>query len=115
MALQKPVARSRFSQMRMIAAALIGVAGCSRTTMPPSRDIQAKIPAIKSAAEKRDLSAAPKMVKDLESDDPAIRFYAIEGLERLTGETFGYVYYDDAPKRREAVMKWRRWLDQNNK
>jgi hypothetical protein len=57
------------------------------------------------------MSAAPQMVSDLDSDDPAVRFYAIEGLERLTGQTMGYVYYEDREARRPAVMKWRKWLD----
>jgi hypothetical protein len=99
------------------AVAALGVslsAGCagSDAQIPGLTGAQRKIPAIKSAAETRDISAAPEMVKDLESDDPAVRFYAIEGLERLTGETFGYVYYDDELRRREAVMRWKRWLDQ---
>ena len=105
----------RSQHVRLIILTILTVFGCSRTTMPPARDIQAKIPAIKSAAESKDMNAAPRMVKDLESDDPAVRFYAIEGLERLTGQTFGYVYYDDSAHRHEAVMKWRQWLDEHTK
>ena len=75
-----------------------------------------KIPAIKKAS--ADGPAAPKqtrtaqqLVKSLESDDPAVRFYAIRGLQNLTGETFGYVWYaDEVGERRPAVEKWKRWL-----
>jgi hypothetical protein len=52
-------------------------------------------------------------VKSLESDDPAVRFYAIRGLQDLTGETFGYIWYADDPNRRDALEKWRHWLDVN--
>ena len=74
-----------------------------------------KIPAIVGAAQHGDREAIPQLVRDLDSDDPAVRFYAIEGLERLTGETFGYVYYQDATERRPAVMRWRKWLEENHR
>src|SRR5690349_19562052 len=92
-------------------------AACSEPTGPrtvQNRDLAVKVPAIKEAAEKHDLSAAPQLVHDLDSDDPAVRFYAIEGLKRLTGQTLGYVYYEDRDRRRESVMKWRRWLDESH-
>ena len=95
---------------------VIALVGCAdppgpRTVHNP--DLTVKVPVIKDAVERHDLSVAPQLVKDLDSDDPAVRFYAIEGLKRLTGQTFGYVYYDDAERRRAAVMKWRRWLDEH--
>jgi hypothetical protein len=79
-----------------------------------SHDPAAKIPAIKKAVNARDSQTAPQLVKSLESDDPAIRFYAIRGLQDLTGETFGYVWYADDHNRREALDKWRHWLDENS-
>ena len=96
-----------------LAIALVAV-GCSEPTGPKtvaSRNLAIKVPAIKDAVANKDMSAAAQLVSDLDSDDPAVRFYAIEGLERLTGQTFGYVYYDDRDARRPAVMKWRKWLD----
>jgi len=73
-----------------------------------------KIPAIKRAADSRDSQTARQLVKSLDDSDPAIRFYAIRGLQRLTGETFGYVWFlDEGPKRRESVENWKRWLDAN--
>jgi hypothetical protein len=50
------------------------------------------------------------MVEDLSSDDAAVRMFAIGGLRRLTGETFGYNYYDDEDAREPAVKKWQEWL-----
>lgn len=73
-------------------------------------DPSGKIPAIKRAVEQQDMAAARQMIKDLESDDPAVRFYAIQGLERLTGETFGYRYFDDDDQRKPALEKWQAWL-----
>jgi hypothetical protein len=74
-----------------------------------------KIPGIKIAVEKKDLSAAKQMVRDLDSDDPAVRFYAIEGLRRLTGQTFDYKYYDDDLARQPAIQKWQAWVKEQEK
>ena len=75
-------------------------------------DPSGKIPAIKRAGRTHDLRAAPQLVKDLESDDPAVRFYAIEALKRLNqGDTLNYRFYDDADQREPAVASWREWLE----
>lgn len=73
-------------------------------------DPSGKIPAMKEAVRVHDLRAAPQLVKDLESDDGAVRFYAIESLRRLTGETFGYVYYQNEEQREAALKRWKAWL-----
>jgi hypothetical protein len=73
-------------------------------------DLTGKIPAIKQAVATKDLAAAQQLVTDLDSDDPAVRFYAIQGLQRLTGETFGYRYFDDEEERKPALGKWQAWL-----
>jgi hypothetical protein len=74
-------------------------------------DPSVKIPAIKKAVDERNLAATRQMVKDLESDDPAVRFYAVEGLRKLTGEDFGYSWFDeDDDARQAAVKKWQAWL-----
>lgn len=78
-----------------------------------SRDPASKIPAIKKAVNARDSHTAQDLIKSLESDDPAVRFYAIRGLQDLTGETFGYVWYAEEQNRRDALDKWRHWLDHN--
>jgi hypothetical protein len=73
-------------------------------------DPAGSIPAMEIAADHHDWHAVPPMVKDLESDDPAIRFYAIEGLRRITGQTFGFRYYEDEGQRQPAVDRWKQWL-----
>lgn len=45
----------------------------------------------------------------LDSHDPAVRLMAINGLERLTGQTLGYAYSDPEPKRTIAIDRWVRW------
>ncbi len=80
-----------------------------------SRNPAQKIPAIKTAVAQRDIAnAAAPLVKALESNDPAERFYAIEGLKRMTGETYGYVYYDDDAARKAATLRWKQWLDERD-
>jgi len=76
-----------------------------------SPDPVVKVPAIKQAVDDHDLSATRQMVKDLESDDPAVRFYSIEGLRKLSGQDFGYAWYEeDDLARLESVKKWQGWL-----
>ena len=87
------------------AACLLGVALAAGCTAP------VKIPAIKNAVRKRDRNALRQLVADLDSDDPAVRFYAISGLERITGQRFGYDYYADEQRREPAVRRWREWLE----
>jgi hypothetical protein len=74
------------------------------------RDPSVKIPAIKIAARSDGDSAIKQLVEDLDNDDPAVRFYAIHALEELTGETFGYRYYDDDLERADALKLWQGWL-----
>lgn len=99
---------------RVISVVFLLAAGC---TPSPSRgladdDAAFKIPAIKQAVASDDKAAAAQLIEDLDSDDPAVRFYAIEGLRRLTGQTMGYRYYDHEPERREAIARWRQWWEQ---
>jgi hypothetical protein len=93
-------------------ASFVGVAGCGPRPVKDvsNPDPSGKIPAIELAANNRNWRAVPQMVKDLESDDPAIRFYAIEGLRRITGQTFAYHYYEDESQRQPAVEHWKQWL-----
>ncbi len=98
--------------------ALAVLAGCSAPREPlvvNNPDPAVKIPAMSVAVQKKDLGAAKQMVADLDSDDPAVRFYAIQGLQRLTGQTFDYKYYDDDSARKPALDRWRAWLATQDK
>ena len=95
------------------AIALAPSVGCARGRVNPvigSNDPSEKIPGIVAAVRRKDLPKARHMVKGLSSDDAAVRMFAIGGLRRLTGETFGYNYYDDEDAREPAVTKWKQWL-----
>ncbi len=103
---------------RSVAMVMMGLtaagAGCGfsgpRTVYNPDPAI--KIPAIVEAADRRDRSTVPELVKCLNSDDPAVRFYSIRALRDMTGEDFGYRYYEDDDARKPAVQRWRQWLSQ---
>ena len=73
-------------------------------------DPMLSIPAIRKAADSGDPQARAKLVELLDSDDPAIRFYAIEALQRIAGTRMGYDYYGEQSQRSEAVKRWRSWL-----
>ena len=101
--------------LMMIALASVG---CSEPTGPrvvANRDLDVKIPAIKEAARTRDPAEINAMIDQLDSDDPAVRFYAIEGLRRATNQTLGYRYYDDEEQRNAAVKRWQKWRDESNR
>jgi hypothetical protein len=94
-----------------ITPALVG--GCDAPPIKPvltDPDPSIKIPAIELAVQKNDRSAIPVLIKSLESDDPAIRFYANDALLKLTGQDFGFLYYADDEVRRPAVKRWQAWL-----
>ena len=91
------------------------IGGCREPAGPRSVKsdlLTVKIPAIKEAAQRHDTSAVATLIKDLESDDPAVRMYAIMALHEITGQDFGYVYYQDLELRKPAVAKWRQWLEE---
>ena len=105
------------SRSRIVAA--VGIAlfgGCGHG--PGSvhdRDPADKIPAIARAAANGDRSAIPQLIEDLASDDAAVRFYAIDGLKSLTGQDFGYRYYDDDEQRQPAIARWQKWLQEGQR
>ena len=106
---------------RLAAACIMAasaIAGCTAPRGPlvvTDPDPSVKIPAIKKAVWKRDRAAVRQLVADLDNDDPAVRFYAINGLQRITGERFGYDYYADEQRRQPAVQRWRKWLAASGK
>ncbi len=75
-----------------------------------SSDPGERIAATIRAAERRDMSVLPLLVQRLEDPESDVRFYAILALQRLTGETLGYRFYDSAEKRSQAARRWQEWL-----
>ncbi len=88
-------------------------AGCSGFTGPrdvTNPDPHVKVPEIRRAVVTGDRSTIPQLIIDLDNPDPAIRLFAILGLERLTGETFGYRWEDqDRIDRADAIGRWKAW------
>ena len=80
----------------LVSACLIA-GGCTPREDPSITAVDPlnSIPAIQEAAKNRDRRAIPALIKQLDNDDPAIRFYAITALHDLTGQTFGYHYFDN--------------------
>ena len=96
------------------AALAAAASGCTAPRGPlvvTDPDPSVKIPAIKKAVRLKDRKAVKQLVADLENDDPAVRFYAINGLHRITGQRLGYDYYAAEEQRGPAVQRWRQWLD----
>ncbi len=98
-------------------AVVVGwVAGAACSSPRPEKlvtnpDPSGKIPAFKQAVREKDRRAARQMVKDLDSEDPAVRMFSIVALRRMTGgETFGYQYFDETDQRRPAIQRWEQWL-----
>jgi hypothetical protein len=100
----------------LLAMVLCGLAASCVGRDPPSissDEPDRLVPAIKIAASTGDRHAIPYLVKNLDSDDSAVRMYAIEGLRRLTGQDLGYVFYADCDVRKPAVARWKQWLSEH--
>lgn len=66
-----------------------------------------RVRAAVALAEAGDARAVPRLVDLLADDDRGVRLYSILALERLTGQTYDYVYYAPQPQRDAAVERWR--------
>lgn len=94
------------------------VAGCR--PRPPARPLQDRdpvfvIPAIIDTAERRQTRRVHELVDLLESEDSAIRFFAIDALRQMTGEDHGFLWWSgDEEQRQQAVERWRRWLKESD-
>jgi len=105
---------------RIIASLLLmaSINGCSGFTGPrdvTNPDPHVKVPEIRKAVDRHDMSVAPQLIEDLDASDSAVRFYAIEGLRRLTGEDFDYDWTAQTrAERRPAIDRWKKWLAEHS-
>lgn len=98
----------------LLTAGVAFLAGCSRPT-PTGFDSAApegRLNAIVDAAARRDRSAIPDLIRQLASDDAAVRMIAIRALERITGQTLGYHHAEPPWKRDDAIDRWVQWSRQ---
>lgn len=75
-----------------------------------SDDPDLKIQAIHRDSCRKNTADVPTMVRYLNDDDPAIRFYAIQALRNMTHEDFDYRFYEDDDQRKPAIARWQAWL-----
>jgi len=104
-----PLMTRRLCNLLLVILMALTAAGCA----PPaslgdftSPDPAAKLYAIRAAGESRDRRHIEPLVEQLDSDDPAVRVFAINALERITGERLDYNPYQDEVRRRPAVEAW---------
>lgn len=109
-----PSAREFAPLCAALAAALAGAAGCSSGTKPDldSPVPAARIEAIGEASTRHDPAEIRSLIAQLDSDDPAVRVFAIASLEKVTGQRRGYDPADPERTRREAADRWQEWYRQ---
>lgn len=99
-------------------ACVFGVAGvtgsCGVPTSLDSPESAARIRAMRNAAQADDESAVPRLIASLDSDDSAVRLFAIGSLQRITGERRGYDPFAPESERKLAVQEWREWYARSN-
>lgn len=92
----------------LLAAGAASAGGCGGPQQVGfnANDPGAKLAAIIEAGREKDRSAIPHLIEQLESDDQAVRMYAILALERITGTRRGYRYYAPPAERQNAIRRW---------
>lgn len=97
-----------------IAGAVTLLFGCfpsqpaSFDSASPSKRLDAIILA---SGKDADPGSLPRLVEQLDSQDPAARMLAIRALENRTGTTLGYVHTDPEWKRQESIEHWLNFLE----
>lgn len=96
-------------------AGALNICGCSANN--PLKGLSSPDPRVRAlsavqAGQQKIWPAVPLLVDRLEDPDPAVRFYAVKALRRITGEQLGYLYYQRADQRRHAVERWRSYVQQ---
>ncbi len=69
-----------------------------------------RVGAIVRAGEQQDPRAYPYLITALSDPQPAVRMVSALALEKMTGLTLDYRYYDPWLEREQAVQRWRHWL-----
>jgi hypothetical protein len=91
---------------------LLLLVACSSATLE-SADSQDRIAALQRAASSGDRTRVREILPSLSSGDPLVRWTAQRALLALTGTTLDYDWTDPAPRRIEAIERWRVWCNSN--
>ena len=96
---------------RPMLASMTALLGSACTAPATEADFDSSVPsarlsAIERAGALRDETATPRLVEQLDSDDPAVRMLALEALRRIEGDTHGYWHGDPPHERRAAIEQW---------
>lgn len=73
-------------------------------------DAKVRIAAVIEAGQAKDRKALSLLVERLDDSEKDVRLYAIIALERITGQTLEYRYYDPPEVREQAVQQWRQYV-----
>jgi hypothetical protein len=91
--------------------------GCNAPRLQPRIDADQpaqRVPAFIDAAQQPDAQTTVQLIEALDDDDPAVRAFAAESLERATGQDFGYRFYQAPQHRSSAIERWRQWHQQQH-
>ncbi len=86
-----------------------GIGGCASPASFQDPEPASRLAALREAVAAGDRSAIPGIITLLDSDDAAVRLFAILALEEMTGQTLGYDYAAPEVERRAATDRWEAW------
>ncbi|HYE03775.1 MAG TPA: HEAT repeat domain-containing protein [Phycisphaerales bacterium] len=98
--------------MRCAVAILVGLGpvGCSRPEPTfEAPDPGTRLRALERAVASDDRRSIPNLITLLDSDDPAVRLFAVLALRDMTGTTMGYEHAAPEQERRAAADRWEAW------
>src|ERR1043165_886647 len=72
-----------------------------------------RVRAIARAARDKDEKSIPRLIRFLDSDDPAVRMASIRTLELITGSARDYDYAAPEWQRDDMIKVWLEWYNQN--
>jgi len=73
-------------------------------------DPKVRLAAVVEAGQAKDRKALALLVERLSDSEKDVRFYTIIALERITGQTLDYRFYDSPEAREQAVGRWRQYV-----
>ena len=84
-------------------------AGCLPSAGPSLEALETdrRVPAIVDARE----GDVMTLVDALDDDDAVVRLSAVNRLRTLTGQSFGYAYWQNPDDRAEPIARWRAWAE----